>query len=242
MTNLKRQQAHVWTLPVSQTDDAMIERLRPVLSKPENARSERITDPRNHREYLAAHILTRRMLAHFSTVEAADWHFVTGPHGRPEPAPDVEANGLRFNLSHASGMVACAVSKDDAIGVDVEWMVRSNDFKAIAERKFAATERACLSDAPAQQQQKVFFSFWTLKESYIKAIGKGLLGPLDGFSFDLEAPAISFLNGQDNPDCWGFELFQPSPDHLAALCLARPSGASARITHRHLGWEDLLTT
>ncbi len=218
----------------------MIERLRPVLSKQEVARSERIRDQGKRREYLAAHILTHLMLAHFSVVGAADWHFVSGPHGRPEPAPDVGANGLRFNLSHTAGMVACAVTKDDAIGVDVEWLQRSNDLQAIAERKFSLSESACFGAARKQDRQQIFFSFWTLKESYIKAIGKGLLEPLDGFAFELETPSISFLNGQDSAESWDFDLFQPSPVHLVALCLARTPGASVEISRRHLGWEDLL--
>jgi 4'-phosphopantetheinyl transferase len=241
LTDIKHRQAHVWTLPVSPADDVVIERLRPVLSKQEAARSEQIKDQGKRREYLAAHILTHQMLAHFSTVAAADWHFVSAPHGRPEPAPDVSAGGLRFNLSHTTGMVACALSKDDAIGVDVEWMERSNNLQAIAGKKFAASEAACFNNAPQQDRQQIFFSFWTLKESYIKAIGKGLAEPLDGFALQLEPPTISFLNGQDNAECWGFDLFQPSPVHLAALCLARAPGAALDISRRHLGWDDVLT-
>ncbi len=240
MTGINRQQAHVWTLPVSEADDAVIEQLRPVLSKLEWTRSESIRFPVKRREYLAAHILTHLMLGHFSAVAPADWHFVTGPHGRPEPAPDIDANGLRFSLSHASGMVACALSKVDAIGVDVEWLERSNDLQAIAERKFTPAEATCFTSAHWKDRKRVFFSFWTLKESYIKAIGKGFLEPLNNFSFELETPSISFINEQDKPEFWDFDLFKPSTAHLTALCLARPFGARARITRRHLNWEDLL--
>jgi 4'-phosphopantetheinyl transferase len=219
----------------------VIEQLRPILSKPERTRSESIRFPVKRREYLAAHILTHLMLGHFSAVAPADWHFVNGPHGRPEPAPDINSNGLRFNLSHASGMVACALSKVDAIGVDVEWLGRPNDLQAIAERKFAPAEANCFACAHQEDRKRVFFSFWTLKESYIKAIGKGLLEPLNGFSFELETPSISFLNGQDKSELWDFDLFQPSTAHLAALSLALPFGGPARVTRRHLNWEDLLT-
>ncbi len=239
LTNLRRGQAHVWTLPVSQADDAGIERLQTVLSGQEKARSEGISDAGNHRQYLAAHILTHLMLSHFSTVAAADWRFVAGPHGRPEPAPDINSTGLRFNLSHARGMVACALTKQDAIGVDVEWLERPNRLSAIAEKKFAPAEAAYFGGASEQRRRRVFFSFWTLKESYIKATGRGLVEPLDGFAFQLEPLSISFLSGQDDADCWDFDLFQPSPVHLAALSLARPAGATVEITRRHFGWDEL---
>jgi len=240
LTDLRRGQAHVWTLPVSQDDDAGLERLALVLSEPEKARSERINDAGTRREYLAAHILAHHMLAHFSTVAAPDWHFVAGPHGRPEPAPELQSTGLRFNLSHTSGVVACALTKEDDIGVDVEWFERSNRLDDIARKKFAPVEAAYFADCPEQDRQKTFFSFWTLKESYIKAIGRGLVEPLDGFAFELESLGISFLNGQDDANCWRFDLFQPSPSHLTALCLARNPDTPVEITRRHLRWDEVV--
>lgn len=239
MTNLRRGQAHIWTLPVSQADAPVIERLRPVLSDQEKARSEAITDARTHQEYLAAHVLVHLMLAHFSTLKAADWRFVEGPHGRPEPAPGIDSSNLRFNLSHARGLVACAVTLEDDIGVDVEWLERSNDLELIAEKKFAKLEAACFSGSPEEDRDRVFFSFWTLKEAYIKATGRGLLEPLNGFAFDLQDLSISFLSGQDAADRWRFDLFQPSSVHLAALALSRPPGAAVDITRRHLDWDEM---
>jgi len=240
LTDLRRGQAHVWTLPVNQDDAAAIERLRGVLSDEEKARCAGISDAGNQREYLAAHILAHLMLAHFSTIAAADWHFLAGPHGRPEPAPEINSMALRFNLSHATGMVACALTTQDDIGLDVEWLERSNRLDAIAEQKFAVSEAATFASAAEDRRQQVFFSFWTLKESYIKAIGKGLREPLNGFAFELEPLGISFLNGQDAADCWSFDLFQPSPHHLAALSLAHPAGATVEITRRHFGWDELV--
>lgn len=241
MKIIQRRQAHVWTLSVGPADGPAIERLRSrsLLSDDEKSRSERISDARNHRQYLAAHILLHLMLSHFSNVKAADWHFVDGPHGRPEPGPGIESQGLRFNLSHARGMVACAVTLQDDIGIDVEWMERCNDLAGIAEKKFAAQEAAYFSAASEEDRARIFFSFWTLKEAYIKAIGRGLLEPLNGFAFALEDLKISFLSGQDKGDCWSFDLFQPSPVHLAALALARPPGAVVEITRRHLDWDQV---
>ncbi len=217
----------------------MIDKGAEVLSEQEIARAGKIKNERNHREYLAAHILTRRMLSHFSDIPATDWHFDAGKHGRPEPASAMKHTGLRFNLSHANGMVACAVTLDHDIGVDVEWLERSNRFDEIAMRKFAPSEVACFQSASDEERRKTFFSFWTLKESYIKAIGKGLIEPLDGFAFDLDTLSIAFLKDNGDEDCWGFDLFQPSPQHLCALSLARTAGAQFDISRRSFNWDDL---
>jgi len=239
LTDLQCGQAHVWTLPVSRADESRIERLCAVLSDHERRRSERISDAPSRLEYLAAHVLVHKMLTHFSPQATTDWHFVIGPHGRPEPAPGIDATGLRFNLSHTGGLVACALSKGQAIGVDVEWLPRTGMLDAIAEKKFSAPEAAYYKNASAQDRARIFFSFWTLKESYIKAIGKGLREPLDGFAFELDPLSIAFLNGQDAADCWSFDLFTPAPDYLAAVALARPKAAAVEIFRRHLDWPEL---
>jgi 4'-phosphopantetheinyl transferase len=239
LTDLRRGQAHIWTLPVAPADDGEIERLAVVLSDDEKARVERISDDRNRREYQAAHILTRLMLSSFSDVAAPDWRFDAGKHGRPEPLPEINSAGLRFNLSHASGLVACAVTRQDDIGVDVEWWQRSNCIDDIAEKKFSRPEFEYLEAAVQSERQHIFFSFWTLKESYIKAIGKGLVEPLDGFAFTLDPLGVTFLKDNGDASRWGFDLYQPTPDHLCALSLAHPCGVVPEIIRRTVNWDEL---
>ncbi len=238
MTQIARGQAHVWVLPVEAGDEVAGDLWNSVLSDEEVGRVGRIQHERNRREYIAAHLLSRLMLAQFSGVAAPQWRFVAGDHGRPEPVVDGTNGGFRFNLSHASGMVACGLTRVDDIGVDVEWVDRPNRFADIAKKKFSPPEVDYFSNVPEEQRRKVFFSFWTLKESYIKAIGKGLVEPLDGFAFRLEPLGISFLRENGDPDGWTFDLFDASPDHLCAVSLARPSGAGTEIIRRFLDWDE----
>ena len=56
-----------------------------------------------------------------------DWRFDTGPHGKPALAPGVSPRPLSFNLSHARGLVACAVAEPAGhvdVGLDVELVTR----------------------------------------------------------------------------------------------------------------------
>ena len=81
-----------------------------------------------------------------------------------------------------------------------------------------------------------FVKLWTLKEAYVKALGKGISAPpgLRGFSFTLAAPgaAVSAADGAairfasaagGDPSCWQFALLQPTAEHVAALCVAQKS-------------------
>jgi 4'-phosphopantetheinyl transferase len=113
------------------------------------------------------------------------------------------------------------VSATRGIGVDVEYLPRKNDTAGIASHFFAPQEQAGLAER--------FFDYWTLKEAYIKARGKGMALPLDGFWFDLsgDEPMISFDDRiPDNPVLWRFETVSLSKDHLCSAAL--PMGPGER--------------
>jgi 4'-phosphopantetheinyl transferase len=95
----------------------------------------------------------------------------------------------------------------------------------IAERFFSAQEVADLRALPEDEQPLVFFDYWTLKESYIKARGLGLALPLGEFTFHRSAgraPSISFAPElHDDPASWQFAQFWPTRDHRMAVAVRR---------------------
>ena len=93
---------------------------------------------------------------------------------------------LRFNISHTDGLIACAVTIGREVGVDVEHINRHLTHD-VADRFFAPREVADLQSLPDEEQQRVFFDYWTLKEAYIKARGFGLALPLGDFAFTLQS-------------------------------------------------------
>jgi 4'-phosphopantetheinyl transferase len=74
-----------------------------------------------------------------------------------------------------------------AVGVDVEALDRTTRLDpGIADAYFALDEAAALraiGDAARRREQ--FLWLWTLKEACIKATGRCLSQPLDGFSVDI---------------------------------------------------------
>lgn len=84
------------------------------------------------------------------------------------------------SLSHSKGAVMCGVS-DKEVGVDIELCTKRR--KSVESRVFTEREISLLNSA--EDEDKAFFTLWTLKESYLKAIGTG---------FADNAKSIEFLS------------------------------------------------
>lgn len=116
-------------------------RLAFILSEDERVRADRFQFERNRQEHVAAHALKRLMLSDAAGRLPQDWTFEKGREGKPIVA---DPGGPHFNLSHCDGLVACAVSRQVAVGVDVERTSRSVPLD-IAESYFSQRERRWLS-------------------------------------------------------------------------------------------------
>jgi 4'-phosphopantetheinyl transferase len=122
-------------------------------------------------------------------------------------------NNIHFNISHSGKWVVCAVS-DYPVGIDVE-IIKSTEID-IAKRFFSKYEYDELQKQPDEQKQAYFYKLWTLKESYIKAVGKGLSIPLESFTVSVENNAIV----NSNETLVDYSLFNSSLDEntFYAVC------------------------
>ena len=91
-------------------------------------------------------------------------------YGRPNLPGDVD-----FNISHSGEYVLCGIGKGIQIGLDIEEIkpVDFSDFENLMTRD--QWNMIYASEDP----QKSFFRFWAIKESIIKADGRGLAMPLN---------------------------------------------------------------
>jgi 4'-phosphopantetheinyl transferase len=84
-----------------------------------------------------------------------------------------------YNIAHSGSWVVCAADRDE-IGVDVE--KKQVIDLCIADRFFSPGEAKLIRDCATEDEQRtMFFSLWVCKESYIKALGRGLSCPLNSF-------------------------------------------------------------
>jgi 4'-phosphopantetheinyl transferase len=215
--------------PVALAEPERIRRYLAMLEPHEVEQYRRFMFDQHRQEYLVTRALVRTVLSSYVPRAPEDWRFVRTEHGRPliaGAASDPETRWLSFNLSNTTGLVACAVARERELGADVEWVDRRGQALEVADRFFSAPELEELRARPVERQLDRFFDYWTLKESYIKAVGKGLTLPLESFAMvigDGSGPIRLrvFPPIQDDPASWQFHLCSPQPRHRLAVAVRR---------------------
>lgn len=185
--------------------------------------------------FLVSRILLRTAISKFAPLKPQEWRFVTNKYGKPKIDPNLGFESISFNLSHTEGLVCCGFVFDRDIGVDIENLQREKISLEIANHNFASEEVEDLFSFPPHQQREIFFKYWTLKESFIKACGMGLSLPLDSFAFQFhekgESPAVTFKSHRNtDPSRWYFKSFRPTNQHIAAVSVYGLPGESFKVT------------
>ena len=117
---------------------------------------------------LAAGILLKNAL---ERAGAGDAELSFGENGKPY----LPGGGAEFNLSHSGNLAVCAVS-GRPVGVDVE-AYRHFDEKLL-RHIFEERELSKLRERAApEDEDRAFTALWTIKESFMKYLGTGLLLP-----------------------------------------------------------------
>lgn len=233
---------HLWVcFPQRITEPLVLQRYREFLTEEESTKVSRYKFEHLRHDALITRALVRTVLSKYAELDPREWRFEKGEKDKPEivnaPLP------LRFNISHTTGLIVCAVALEYDLGADVEYIPRNTDVLGITDRFFSQAEIDELFSLPDEAQQRSrFFDYWTLKESYIKAWGGGLSIPLDQFSFHIgeasDADAAQRCNRnirlsfapqrQDRPEDWQSWLFYPSEEHRMAVSIR--AGQQPRYT------------
>jgi 4'-phosphopantetheinyl transferase len=214
---------HVWRVSLAQTESCL-QSLQQTLSPDELTKADRFRFPKDRSQFIVSRGALRAILSRYVNISSHILRFDYNPYGKPSLIVAQGGNTLRFNLSHSRGMALIALTKNRDIGVDIEGINPNFSCLEIAEKFFSPLENSVLRSLPEHLQATAFFTCWTRKEAYIKAVGKGLSIPLNQFDVSL-APGepAALLNVEENPEeasKWSLiELF-PSSDMVAAVAVA----------------------
>ena len=141
-------------------------------------RLEAIGNPLKRRQSIGAELLLMEALKEKYPDISFPVRISETDNGKPQLV-DLPA---QFNLSHSGPYSACAIA-DVPFGLDIQ--VERAYHPGVSGRSYTAAERKVLETAPSKDY--VFTMLWSLKESYLKALGYGLRRSMQSFSivFDL---------------------------------------------------------
>lgn len=212
----------LWITSCGNIEESLIDQYRYVMSGDEQHKAARFRFECDRRRYIVTRALVRTVLCRYVPRAPTALRFTTNAYGRPEIANEGEVErSLSFNVSHSSDRILLGVTRENALGVDIEAVAPARVALDVAHRCFSARELAALMALPPASQVQRFFEYWTLKESYVKAVGMGLSLPLDSFSFDLcERRGIRFSSSaSEQVASWRFWDFRPITGFIAAVCV-----------------------
>lgn len=217
---LTGKEVHVWRAALDQPGARLLS-LYESLSADERERATRFHFEKDRRQFIAARGLLRRILSLYLKAEPSRLQFSYTAYGKPSLTAEFGDNPLRFNVSHSGELALLAFSRGRELGVDIECIRPELADEQIAERFFSSREVAALRALPAPVQKEAFFTCWTRKEAYIKAIGEGLSLPLHSFDVSLSPtePAALLAVRANVPEAtrWTLRALEPGPDYKAAL-------------------------
>jgi len=216
---------HLWAAFTEQIQDKkLLAAYKSMMTQEEHARHQRFYFPKHRHRFLITRALVRTTLSRYWDIAPENWKFSKNKYDRPEIIFQQGMPPVRFNISHAKGLVVCGVALKYDIGVDIENIGKSSRISDIAKRFFSSCEAQDIFSVPKEKQLERFFYYWTLKEAYIKAKGMGLSLPFEQFVFDISEKNLSISFDpklKDDPAHWQFWLFRLAPVHCLSVSICR---------------------
>lgn len=180
------------------------------LSIEKSKRLCRLVHKENFLQSLVADLLVRMSIVKRLNLSNKEIVFSLNDYGKPT----LNGGNLEFNISHSGEWVTVIVGQHP-VGIDVEQI---HPIKMdIARRFFSEQEYADLLMKEKEEQIKYFFDLWTLKESYMKACGKGFAIPLNSISFSLDNGKWLFKDKHSSRQAY-FKHYELDKMYKLAVC------------------------
>ncbi len=128
-----------------------------LLSDAQKAYLNSLNETKRKQSFAVRTLLNRVLTANFDNIS------ISNLYRDSKGKPTLAQSNLSISLTHSCEYVGCAVS-DNAVGIDIE---------RIKPIKPAVIDKVCSSEEiQTLNSEADFFTFWTLKEAYVKATGK----------------------------------------------------------------------
>lgn len=138
------------------------------LNSTELNRAQRFHKELDKNRFVICRSILKIVLATHTNLDAKnihlDYHFNKKPYLASHPC-------LHFNVSHSDDFAVIAISRTK-VGIDIEYISEDFNFTNLLPDIFADNE--ILENQNAVNKRHSFYTLWTRKEAFVKALGKGI--------------------------------------------------------------------
>ncbi|EFN81640.1 L-aminoadipate-semialdehyde dehydrogenase-phosphopantetheinyl transferase [Harpegnathos saltator] len=209
------------------------------------------------RSSLAGRLLMRKFVNEYTGLPYDEITFIRDEHNRPQLKDNAAI--VSFNVSHqGSYTVLAGETRDVKLGVDVMALEYTggksiSEFFRIMNRNFSTAEwteiKGSVPGKSEMEQISMFCRHWALKESYVKALGVGIVVDLRNIDFrtnselskdSVTTDTVLYVDGVKQN--WLFEETLLDSQHCVAVALQENDKTlSHNTTFELIDYDKLMT-
>lgn len=215
---IKSQEVHLWKTNLQQSS-INIKNSFKILNQEEKIKAQRFHFEKHQHRFILARSSLKRILSLYLSIPPETIALDYSDYGKPQLVDHLNKKQLQFNLSHSQDLAIYAITPYYLIGVDLEYIRPMPDAETLAKRFFSDQEFVTINRLPTVKKEQEFFTLWTAKEAYLKAIGKGISGGLEKVEISTDYP-VKFIT---LPDCnninYKLSYLAPHQNYLGAIAI-----------------------
>ena len=182
--------ATIWLLDGRVVSDQQLLPCLTWLGPSEIQRYQRFLRPQRQRQFLLGRILLRSLLEQALNLPPSAISLLE----RSEQAPALLGMETTpyFSLSHSGDWIACALTIQTPVGLDIEMLNPQRDFLALSEQALDDDDTALIAKLQGDARVKMFYECWSRKEALYKLASTDASAP-DQHCINLSHPEISVV-------------------------------------------------
>jgi 4'-phosphopantetheinyl transferase len=232
--NLNMPSATLWLLDGSRVAEVDVAFFVQQLGESEARRYICFKRKERQRQFLLARMLLRLAVAKLMMLPPDTLGVVERDSNAPQLVlPNEKCMQPAFSISHSRGWVACAVSANASLGVDIEVESSARDIIGISQLAFHPKDHGWLLRQPETARLSSFYHLWCTREALYKlmcSLGRQIfLSPLVGVDGAFVSQA---------PNWHRYTLSHSAL--IVAICSDQPLSALSKIEVKELSRADWL--
>jgi 4'-phosphopantetheinyl transferase len=215
-------EVQLWSIDIDPANHEPAELLS-LLSGDEKDRAKKFRFEKHRHRWIASRAMLRVILSEITRQTPESIIFKYGENDKPHIDCDEGQTCWHFNLTHSADIALVAVTSIGPVGIDVEKVQPLSDVDAVVKRFFSLVEQDVFGELNDDDRLNAFYSCWTRKEAYLKALGCGISSPTDKFDVAFlpnSEPQILAIDG-DKSAARDWILFDlaVAPEYVGALAI-----------------------